>query len=151
MYFITKWHYHDSVLLGLALNEPCVGTKQGPVGKGLAIVLIQRMFLAESCTTEWLHFHFSLSCIGEGNGKPLQCSCLENPMDGGAGWAAVYGVAQSRTRLKWLSSSSRLYSWFTCLEINSASKSVYLFGDFSGGSVVKTLCFTAGDTGSIPG
>ena len=48
----------------------------------------------------------SLSCIGEGNGNPLQCSCLENPRDGGAWWAAVYGVAQSRTRLKWLSSSS---------------------------------------------
>ena len=47
-----------------------------------------------------LHFHFSLSCIGEGNGNPLQCSCLENPRDGGAWWAAVYGVAQGRTRLK---------------------------------------------------
>ena len=60
----------------------------------------------ESNTTERLHFHFSLSCIGEGNGNPLQCSCLENPRDGGAWWAAVYGVAQSWTRLKWLSSSS---------------------------------------------
>ena len=57
-------------------------------------------------TTERLHFHFSLSCIGEGNGNPLQCSCLENPKDGGAWWASVYGVAQSRTRLKRLSSSS---------------------------------------------
>ena len=53
-----------------------------------------------------LHFHFSLSCIGEGNGNPLQCSCLENPRDGGAWWAAVYGVAQSRIRLKRLSSCS---------------------------------------------
>ena len=52
-----------------------------------------------------LHFHFSLSCIGEGNGNPLQYSCLENPRDGGAWWAAVYWVAQSRTRLKWLRSS----------------------------------------------
>jgi len=60
----------------------------------------------ESDTTERLHFHFSLSCIGEGNGNPLQCSCLENPRDGEAWWAAVYGVAQSRTRLKQLSSSS---------------------------------------------
>jgi len=51
-------------------------------------------------------FHFSLSCIGEGNGNPLQCSSLENPRDGGAWWAAVSGVTQSRTRLKWLSSSS---------------------------------------------
>ena len=56
--------------------------------------------------TELLHFHFSLSCIGEGNGNPLQCSCLENPRDGGAWWATVYGVAQSRTCLKRLSSSS---------------------------------------------
>ena len=56
--------------------------------------------------TERLHFHFSLSCIGEGNGNPLQYSCLENPRDGGAWWAAIYGVAQSRTRLKQLSSSS---------------------------------------------
>ena len=60
----------------------------------------------ESDTTERLHFHFSLSCIGRGNGNPLQCSCLENPRDGGAWWAAVYGVAQSRTWLKQLSSSS---------------------------------------------
>ena len=60
----------------------------------------------ESDTTERLPFHFSLSCIGEGNGNPLKCSCLENPRDGGAGWASVYGVAQSRTRLKRRSSSS---------------------------------------------
>ena len=59
-----------------------------------------------SDTTERLHFHFSLSCIGEGNGNPHQCSCLENPRDGGAWWAAVRGVAQSRTWLKRLSSSS---------------------------------------------
>ena len=59
-----------------------------------------------SDTTEQLHFHFSLSCIGEGNGNPFQCSFLENARDRGAWWAAVYGVAQSRTRLKWLSSSS---------------------------------------------
>ena len=60
----------------------------------------------ESIATERLHFHFSLSRKGEGNGNPLQCSCLENPRDGRACWAAVYGVAQSRTRLKRLSSSS---------------------------------------------
>ena len=60
----------------------------------------------ESDTTERLHFHFSLSCIGEGNGNPLQCSCLENPRDGGAWWAAAYGVAQNQTQLKRLSSSS---------------------------------------------
>ena len=62
----------------------------------------------ESDTTEQLPFHFSLSCIGEGNGNPLQCSCLENPRDGGAWWAAVCGVAQSWTRLKRLSSSSSM-------------------------------------------
>ena len=57
-------------------------------------------------TTERPHFHFSLSCIAEGNGNPLQCSCLENPRDRGAWWAAVCGAAQSRTQLKRLSSSS---------------------------------------------
>ena len=60
--------------------------------------------------TEQLPFHFSLSCIGEGNGNPLQC-CLENPKDGEAWWAAVYGVAQSRTRLKGLSSSSSSHGY----------------------------------------
>ena len=60
----------------------------------------------ESDKTERLHFHLSLSCIGKGNGNPLQCSCLESPRNGGAWWAAVYGVVQSRTRLKRLSSSS---------------------------------------------
>ena len=68
---------------------------------------LQSMGSRWSDTTERLPFHFSLSCIGEGIGNPLQCSCLENPRDGGAWWAAIYGVAQSRTRLKWLSSSSR--------------------------------------------
>ena len=69
----------------------------------------------ESDTTERLHFHFSLSCTGEGNGNPLQCCCLENPRDGRAWWAAVYGVAQSQTRLKWLSSSSsRLHRKVNC-------------------------------------
>ena len=57
----------------------------------------------ESDMTEQLPFHFPLSCIGEGNGNPLQCSCLGNPRDGEAWWAAIYGVTQSRTRLKWLS------------------------------------------------
>ena len=72
----------------------------------------------------WLHF--SLSCIGEGNGNPLQCSCLENPRDGGVWWAAACGVAQSQTRLKWLSSSSscsnkkeKLTLKFTCLSLRS--------------------------------
>ena len=67
---------------------------------------LQSMASLESDTTERLHFDFSLAYIGEGNGNPIQCSCLENPRDGEAWWAAVYGVAQSRTRLKRLSSSS---------------------------------------------
>ena len=66
--------------------------------------------------TQRLHFHFSLLCTGEGNGNPLQCSCLENPRDGGAWWAAIHGVAQSRTRLKRLSSSSSSHS-SQCLQI----------------------------------
>ena len=68
----------------------------------------------ESDTTERLHFHFSLSYSEEGNDNPLQCSCLENPKEGGAWWAAVYGVAQSRTRLKQLSSSTSSVTlwWF---------------------------------------
>ena len=79
-------------------------------------------------TTERLHFHFSLSCIGEGNGNPLLCSCMENPRDGRAWWATVHGVAQSWTRLKWLSSSSSrsralVWSWmevkFSVLEMES--------------------------------
>ena len=65
--------------------------------------------LEKSDMTERLHFHFSLSCIGEGDGNPLQRSCLENPRDGGAWWAAVYGVAQSWTRLKWRSSLAAIY------------------------------------------
>ena len=61
---------------------------------------LQSMGRYESDATERLHFRFSLSFTGEGNGNPLQCSCLEDPRDGGAWWAAVYGVTQSRTRLK---------------------------------------------------
>ena len=67
---------------------------------------LQSMGSLESDLTERLHFCFSLSCTGEGNGNPLHCSCLENPRDGEAWWAAVYGVAQSRTQLKRLSSNS---------------------------------------------
>ena len=59
-----------------------------------------KFVLLKHYSHERLYFHFSLSCIGEGNGNPLQCSCLENPRDGGAWWAAVYGVAQNQTRLK---------------------------------------------------
>ena len=83
----------------------------------------------ESDTTERLHFHFSLSCIGEGNGNPPQCSWLENPRDGVAWWAAVYGVAQGWTRLKWFSSSSShvLAVWpsASCLTTLGLSFSIY--------------------------
>ena len=86
---------------------------------------LQSMQSLRADTTERLHFHFSLCCIGEGNGNPLQCSCLENPRDGGAWWAAVYGVTQSRTRLKRLSSSSSSkqnleVSWVICKKERAA-------------------------------
>ena len=80
----------------------------------------------ESDTTERLPFHFSLSCIGEGNGNPLQCSCLENPRDGGAWWAAVSGVAQSWTRLKRCSSCRVVHLFvpvFSSVEPNVSSNS----------------------------
>ena len=76
-------------------------------------------------TTERLHFHFSLSRIREGNSNPLQCSCLENPRDGGAWWAAIYGVTQSRTRLKLLSSSSSSVCVYVCIYVNFVSISTW--------------------------
>ena len=86
----------------------------------------------ESDTTERLHFHFSLWCIGEGNGSPLHCSCLENPRDGRAWWAAIYGIAQSRTQLKWLSSSSSSIShmYVFSAEIYDRSFAHFLIGLF---------------------
>ena len=78
----------------------------------------------ESDTTEQLHFDFSLSRIGEGTGNPLQCSCLENPRDGGAWWVAIYRVAQSRTRLKRLSSSSST-------ELNKSAEYNVQYGAYS--------------------
>ena len=93
IYWRRQWHPTPVLLPGKSHGwRSLVGC--GPWGR------------KESDTTEQLHFHFSLSCIGEGNGNPLQCSCLENPRDGGAWWTAVYGVAQGRTWLKRLSSSS---------------------------------------------
>ena len=79
-------------------------TKTHQTGADRTSLVVQ--WLRICCQCKRLHFHFSLSCIGEGNGNPLQCSCLENPRDRGAWRAAVFGVAQSRTQLKWLSSSS---------------------------------------------
>ena len=87
--------------------------------------------------TERLHFDFSLSCIGEGNGNPLQCSCLENPRDRGAWWAAVYGVAQSQTRLKRLSSSSSK-------ELSDLTFAISTFQDVSGWRVPTALCLAPG-------
>ena len=84
---------------------------------------LQSMGLLRVRHAERLHFHFSLSCIGEGNGNPLQYSCLENPRNGGASWAAIYGVAQSQTRLKQLSSSSSRKA----LYLNSLFQSLFLF------------------------
>ena len=88
----------------------------------------------ESDTTERLHFHFSLSCIGEGNGNPLQSSCLEDPRDGGAWWAAIYGVAQSRTRLKRLSSSSSsiVHGIYIEIRYQRINRMVINLGDVSG-------------------
>ena len=79
---------------------------ENPMDGGAWWAAIHGVLRSRTRLSFWLHFHFSLSCIGEGNGNPLQCSCLENPRDGGARWAAIYGVAQSWTRLKRLSSSS---------------------------------------------
>ena len=87
--------------------------------------------LEESDMTEQLHFHFSLSCIGEGNGNPLQCSCLENPRDGGAWWAAIFEVAQSQTRPKWLSSSSRSMLYIRSPELIPHIASLYSLSNIS--------------------
>jgi len=119
---VVNWHLHKSLLLwndfflwfllifASYILELCL------VHISLTIVLHGWRCLIgyspwgheESDTTERLHFHFSLSCIREGHGNPLQYSCLENPRDGRAWWAAIYGVAQSRTWLMRLSSSSSL-------------------------------------------
>ena len=93
----------------------------------------------ESDTTERLHFHFSLSCTGEGNGNPLPCSCLENPRDGGAWWAAVCGVAQSRTRLKRLSSSNSSTLLVHKLHLCCSSHSPYVYLLFGCQHIAATL------------
>ena len=92
----------------------------------------------------WLiDFHFSFSCIGEGNGSPLQCSCLENPRDGGAWWAAVHGVAQSRTQLMWLSSSSsKKMFWAEGLAYAMSERSVSVLGLFREKEQIWMLLFT---------
>ena len=101
----------DLVLLIIPIPSTCNGLWYVIKSHGRrSLVGCSPWGLEESDRTERLHFHFSVSCIGEGNGNPLQCSCLENPRDGGAWWAAVYRVAQSWTRLKQLSSSMSFFS-----------------------------------------
>ena len=100
---------------------------------------LQAMGLLESDMAEQLHFHFSLTCIGEGNGNPLQCSSLENPREVGAWWAAVYGVTQSWTRLKRLSSSS-----------SSIIGKIEYIGEFNGCSGERACTFQPILIGSIP-
>ena len=92
---IREWHSHSSTL---AWKTPWTEEPGG----------LQSMWSLRVRHDWATSLYFSISCIGEGNGNPLQCSCLENPRDGRAWWAAVYGVAQSWTRLKWLSSSSSI-------------------------------------------
>ena len=87
--------------MDFSLPGPSIhGIFQAKVLEWGAIVALCKYIVVTSDTTERLPFHFSLSCIGEGNGNPFQCYCLENPRDWGAWWAAVYGVAQSQTQLK---------------------------------------------------
>ena len=98
----------------------------------------------ESDTTEWLHFHFPLSCIAEGNGNPLQCSCLENPRDGGAWWVPIYGVAQSRTRLKQLSSSSsKKYDYNILLYLGIVSPDICSFLSYNNLTIIFCLYVTS--------
>ena len=120
--------------------------------------------------TERLHFHFSLSCIGEENGNPLQCSCLENPRDGGAWWAAVCGVTQSQTLLKWLSSRTSgsflaaqqvknclqcrrpwFNSWVRKIPWKRDRPPTPVFLSFPSGSDGKEFDCNVGDLGLIPG
>ena len=116
---LTKWHPTPVLLPGKSHGRrSLVGCS--PWGR------------EELDMTEWLHFHFSLFCIGEGNGNPLQCSCLENPRDGGAWLATIYGVAQSWTWLKRLSSSKVIST------------------DLPAGSESKESTCNAGDPGLVP-
>ena len=115
VFFREQWHPTPVLLPGKSHGQrSLVGC--GPWGR------------EESDTTERLPFHFSLSCIGKGNGHPLQCSCLENPRDGWACWAAIYGVTESQTRLKRLSSSSsssssRTNNFTICMEMQKTLNS----------------------------
>ena len=105
---LTMWHLHPFHIGGSRRRQwhPTPVLLPGKSHGQRSLVGCSSWGREESDTTKRLNFHFSLSCIGEGNGNPLHCSCLENPRDGGAWWAAVYGVTQNQTWLKRLSSSS---------------------------------------------
>ena len=108
-----KWLYkYLQAILQRRQGQPTAVFLPGKSDRWRSLVGCSPWSLEESDTTERLHFHFSLSCIGEGNDNPLQCSCLENPRDGGSWWATVHGVTQSQTRLKWLGKSSSRLSNF---------------------------------------
>ena len=137
-YHPAAWHLDDCIMLTRRRQwHPTPVLLLGKSNGRRSLVGCSPWGRWESDTTERLHFHFSLWCIGEGNGNTLQCSCLENPRDGGAWWAAVSGVAQSRTRLKQLSSSTSkewenilLYTSIHHLDkvsINLPSVDLYIF------------------------
>ena len=129
-FFLLNWSIRTSVLCWIRRQwQPTPVLLPGKSHGQRSLVGCSPWGYWESDTTEWLHFHFSLSCIGEGNGNPLQCSCLENPRDGGAWWAVVYGVAQSQTRLKRLSSSSSSSSVVNLLSIFVSIQLSFLEGD----------------------
>ena len=92
--------YSTQYMLGRRQWQPTPVLLPGKSHGRMSLVGYSPWGREESDTTERLHFQFSLSCIGEGDGNPLQCSYLENPRDGGAGWAAIYGVMQSWTQPK---------------------------------------------------
>ena len=151
--------YGDTSLCGFNLQFPSGELHPTPVllpGKShgqRSLVGCSPWGREESDRTEWLRFHFSLSCIGEGNGNPLQCSCLENPKDGRAWWAASYGVAYSRIRSDLAAAAvgndvqyvfmclRAIYTSFSakCLFISFADFLIRLFGIFCYG-ILKVLC-----------
>ena len=120
------WYLYHSILLTQRRQwHPTPVLLPGKSHGRRSLVGCSSWGLQESDTTGRLHFHFSLSCIGEGHGNSLQCSCLENPRNGGAWWAAVSGVAQSPTRLKQLSSSSSILLTSAFVHSNSCGWLVF--------------------------